>query len=82
MMLVSVCWRVNRSAELEEAPKDDHYRVLALFPNSFPVTGLKHIADNLLGSILQSLPQCLDNDCASFLNQNHGNQIVRLIGFV
>ena len=30
-----------------------------LFPNSFKVSGLKHISDNLTGSVLQALPQHL-----------------------
>lgn len=34
--------------------------VLALLPNAIPVTGLKHISDNLLGALLQNLPQLLD----------------------
>lgn len=28
-----------------------------LFPNSFKVTGIKHICDNLVGSILEGMPQ-------------------------
>lgn len=40
---------------------DDRARCLRLFPNAIPVTGLKHISDNLLGSILQSLSQSLAN---------------------
>ena len=28
-----------------------------LFPNSFKVTGIKHICDNLVGAILENMPQ-------------------------
>lgn len=35
----------------------DAVRQQRLFPNSFKVSGLKHIADNLTGSVLESLPQ-------------------------
>ena len=30
-----------------------------LFPNAFKIAGLKHVCDNLLGSVLNSLPQPL-----------------------
>lgn len=33
--------------------------VEALFPNSFKVTGIKHICDNLVAQILENLPQWL-----------------------
>ena len=36
-----------------------HQRSEALFPNSFKISGVKHVADNLLGSVLTSLPQFL-----------------------
>ena len=42
-----------------EAAQADHEKVMALFPNAIPVTGIKHIADNLLGGILEALPQPL-----------------------
>ena len=35
-------------------------RVSRLFPNSFKVTGIKHVCDNLLSSILHTLPQHFD----------------------
>lgn len=35
----------------------DELREQRLFPNSFKVSGLKHVADNLTGSVLESLPQ-------------------------
>ena len=37
----------------------DSDRAQMLFPNSFRIAGLKHISDNLLGSVLQALPQLL-----------------------
>lgn len=33
------------------------------FPNSFKITGIKHVCDNCLGSILPSLPQILGSEC-------------------
>lgn len=47
--------------ELQRALLDDRSRALFLFPNAIPVTGLKHICDNLLGSVLQNIPQPLDH---------------------
>ena len=44
---------------MDAAPPDDQERSLALFPNAFPVTGIKHIADNIVGAILENLPQLL-----------------------
>ena len=38
---------------------DELSRTDALFPNSFKITGFKHICDNLLGAVLNALPQCL-----------------------
>ena len=35
----------------------EEYRIDKLFPNAFKIAGLKHVCDNLLGSILNSLPQ-------------------------
>ncbi|CAL1139397.1 unnamed protein product [Cladocopium goreaui] len=43
-----------------EVPQDSHSTVSDpqyLFPNSFKVTGIKHVCDNLVGAILDSLPQ-------------------------
>ena len=45
-----------------EVPQDSHSTVSDpqyLFPNSFKVTGIKHVCDNLVGAILDSLPQPL-----------------------
>ena len=45
-----------------------------LFPNSFHVTGVKHICDNLLGSILLSLPQllgCMFSCCHDTHEESH-----------
>lgn len=39
----------------EEASEEA--RTYKLFPNAFRVAGLKHVADNLCGSVLTSLPQ-------------------------
>ena len=53
-----------KDAELPEPQRallDDRSRALFLFPNAIPVTGLKHICDNLLGSVLQNIPQPLDH---------------------
>ena len=35
---------------------DESSRLEHLFPNSFKITGFKHIADNALGAILQAIP--------------------------
>ena len=35
-------------------------RVSRLFPNSFKITGIKHVCDNLLSSVLHTLPQSFD----------------------
>ena len=51
--------------EPEQALLDDRNRALCLFPNAMPVTGLKHVSDNLLGSILQGLPQSLASQLSS-----------------
>lgn len=45
---------------MDAAPPDDRERSLALFPNALPVTGIKHITDNIVGTILENLPQLLD----------------------
>ena len=37
--------------------EDDNLLISKLFPNSIKVSGVKHICDNLLGSVLNSLPQ-------------------------
>lgn len=39
---------------------DERERFLEIFPNAFPITGIKHISDNIVGSILDSLPQQFD----------------------
>lgn len=33
-------------------------RVEKLFPNSFKVSGIKHVCDNALSSLLQTMPKC------------------------
>ena len=38
---------------------DEDEPVSKLFPNSFKVTGIKHVCDNALSSLLVSLPQSL-----------------------
>lgn len=40
-----------------EASADTH--VSTLFVNSFKISGIKHIADNILQSVLEGLPQKL-----------------------
>lgn len=45
------------------AADSEFARAAKLFPNSFLITGLKHIADNLCGSILKSMPQRLGMTC-------------------
>lgn len=47
--------RTDRS----EQPLDEDTRIERLFPNSFKITGFKHICDNALGSTLQAIPQYL-----------------------
>ena len=37
--------------------------VEALFPNSMKVTGIKHVCDNLVGALLENLPQPLMQHC-------------------
>ncbi len=44
-------------ADRSEQPLDEDARVERLFPNSFKITGFKHICDNALGSTLQAIPQ-------------------------
>lgn len=46
--------------EIENAEKNlQAMRDERLFPNSFKITGLKHVCDNLTGAVLQALPQFL-----------------------
>lgn len=53
---VAVAEQQQEVSETSE-PASESYRTSRVFPNSFRVTGIKHIADNLLGSVLNSLPQ-------------------------
>ena len=41
---------------------DEASRSNKLMPNAFKIPGLKHICDNMLGAVLNSLPQTLVND--------------------
>lgn len=43
----------------EEQVDDEASTANKLFPNSFRIAGLKHICDNMLGAVLNSLPQKL-----------------------
>ena len=43
----------------EPAAASEDDRTSKLFPNAFRISGLKHVCDNLCGSILAGLPQLL-----------------------
>lgn len=53
---------VQRVVQPEEREQPESERLLELFPNAFPITGIKHISDNIVGSVLESLPQLLAPD--------------------
>ena len=45
--------------------------VLQAFPNSFKISGIKHVCDNALSSILSGLPQILTSELVLFLISTH-----------
>lgn len=52
------------------APFEDD-RFSKLFPNSFKISGIKHVCDNALSSILSGLPQILTSELVLFLISTH-----------
>ena len=52
------------------APFEDN-RFSKLFPNSFKISGIKHVCDNALSSILSGLPQMLTSELVLFLISMH-----------
>ena len=52
---------LRSAAQSAEVSAVQQQRAEALFPNSFKISGVKHVADNLLGSVLTSLPQFLSS---------------------
>jgi len=65
-------------APSEEVSAVQQQRAEALFPNSFKVSGVKHVADNLLGSVLTSLPQFLNSTSANIISSDSDMDMVQV----
>ena len=68
----------NQDANAAPEPAQEHEqpdasseasRLEKLFPNSFKITGFKHICDNALSSTLRAIPQSLEKQLEFFLLQ-------------